>query len=213
MSAQVATAQAQIGTVHAVTYLDLSPASVEASRTLLGQYRDAMLAQGALVAQAYAEIARPGRFAIRALWQTLPALEANVASESTRKLASELEKLQLAPADPRRHDGFSIGLGAADAGPDAVYVLTHVDVPPPLLAGLEPMLKQVAEASRMESGAIAFDVLQQTSRKNHFTVFECWRTHGAFDAHASGAAARAFRLQLGPMLGALYDQRLYRLVA
>ena len=85
-------------------------------------------------------------------------------------------------------------------------------MPPPQLGALEPLLRQVAEASRKEAGAMMFDVLLQANRKNHFTVVEGWQSGKAFEVHSAGEAARQFRDKLGPMLGALYDQRVYKLV-
>jgi quinol monooxygenase YgiN len=47
-------------------------------------------------------------------------------------------------------------------------------------------------------------------RPNHFTLEEGWASHLAFDAHQAAAPTRQFRDKLTPMLGALYDQRIYR---
>ena len=65
-------------------------------------------------------------------------------------------------------------------------------------------------ASRRESGALRFDLLQSTERANHETLAEAWESEAARRAHEVSAAARAFRRGLGPLLGALYDDRLYR---
>ena len=59
-------------------------------------------------------------------------------------------------------------------------------------------------------GNQGFGVWQQTSRPNHFTVVEVWKDQKAYDARGSAAPQRTFRDKLGPMLGALYDERLYR---
>ena len=48
-----------------------------------------------------------------------------------------------------------------------------------------------------------FDVFQQTSRPNHFTVVEIWRDQNAYDAHITSAHTKRFREQLTPMSGAL----------
>jgi len=61
--------------------------------------------------------------------------------------------------------------------------------------------------SAKEPGNMRFVVAQQTGRPNHFTVSEIWA-----DAHRAAAQTRHFRDMLGPMLGALYDQRIYRAV-
>jgi hypothetical protein len=43
-------------------------------------------------------------------------------------------------------------------------------------------------------------------------VVEAWRGQRAYDARGSAAPQRTFRDKLGPMLGALYDERLYRII-
>jgi quinol monooxygenase YgiN len=52
-------------------------------------------------------------------------------------------------------------------------------------------------------------VFQQKSRPNHFTVVEAWGNRKALADHVTAAHTRAFRQQLLPMAGALYDERLY----
>jgi quinol monooxygenase YgiN len=41
-------------------------------------------------------------------------------------------------------------------------------------------------------------------------VVEIWIDRNALEAHAVAAHTRQFREQIGPMSGALYDERLYR---
>ena len=74
------------------------------------------------------------------------------------------------------------------------------------------MLKELGEGGPKEPGNLRFVVAQQTGRQNHFTVSEIWADRTSFDAHLAAAQTRHFRDRLGPMLGALYDQRIYRAV-
>jgi quinol monooxygenase YgiN len=55
-------------------------------------------------------------------------------------------------------------------------------------------------------------VLQLPNRLNHFAVIETWRDRQTLEAHQAAAHTRDFRTKLAPMAGALYDERLYRLV-
>ena len=73
-------------------------------------------------------------------------------------------------------------------------------------------VKQLAEDSRKHAGNLTFDVWQQTNRPNHFTVVESWANRGAFDVHEMQKETREFRMKLGPMSGALYDERLYKVL-
>ena len=62
------------------------------------------------------------------------------------------------------------------------------------------------------SGNLQFDVWRQEGRPNHFTVIEALTNGGSFDVHEMQKETREFRMRLGPMLGALYDERLYKVM-
>lgn len=197
--------------VHVVTYLDLAPESVAKAKPLLQLYRDASAkSSGSAGVDIFQEIGRPGRIVVRETWADQKAFEAQGKSAASSALTSGLKSFELAPPDQRVHLDFASGAGPAKAASGAVHVFTHVDVPPPRQGDLEPMLKSVQAASVKAATSIRFDVLQQSSRKNHFTVVETWSNRKALDAQALAPAQRDFRNKLGPMLGALYDQRLYR---
>jgi quinol monooxygenase YgiN len=66
--------------------------------------------------------------------------------------------------------------------------------------------------SRKEAGAGRFEIFQQGNRPNHFSVVEIWKNQRAYDAHITAAHTKKFRDQLTPMSGALYDERLYRVL-
>ena len=84
--------------------------------------------------------------------------------------------------------------------------------PPPRKDEVIAALNPLAEQSRKGGGNQRFDVWQQTSRPNHFTVVEAWKDQKAYDARGTAEPQRTFRAKLGPMLGALYDERIYRSV-
>ena len=110
------------------------------------------------------------------------------------------------------HNAFGVGPNAPVTAKGAVYVASHVDVPPPRKDDLIALLNPLAEASRKGDGNLRYEVVQQTSRPNHFTVVEVWKDKKAYDARGSAAAQKTFRDKLGPMLGALYDERIYQAV-
>ena len=100
------------------------------------------------------------------------------------------------------------GAGAVPP-PGAVHVVTHVDVIPPRKDDGAAALESLARASRASAGNLRFDVVQQSSRPNHFTVIETWTDARSAEAHSMAAPTRAFRDTLAPMTGALYDERFY----
>jgi quinol monooxygenase YgiN len=91
-------------------------------------------------------------------------------------------------------------------------VITHIDVTAQFKDEAIAMMKRLAAASRMEPGSQSYEIWQQNNRLNHFAVAEIWKDRPALDAHNGAATTREFREKLGPMMGALYDDRLYRTV-
>jgi quinol monooxygenase YgiN len=86
-----------------------------------------------------------------------------------------------------------------------------VDVPPPRKDETEILLRNLAEQSRGDEGNVRFDVYQQNApRTNHFTVYAVWKDESAFVSHETKPHSRQFRDALGPMLGAPYDDRIYK---
>jgi len=71
-------------------------------------------------------------------------------------------------------------------------------------------VKQLSDDSRKHADNLRFDAWQQTNRPNHFTVVEAWADRKAYEGHVQAAHTRQFRDKLGPMSGALYDERLYK---
>jgi quinol monooxygenase YgiN len=55
---------------------------------------------------------------------------------------------------------------------------------------------------------LRYEVFQQTPSRNHFTVFAVWKDRKSFDSHETKTYIRG--IPLGPMLGAPYDERLYK---
>jgi quinol monooxygenase YgiN len=109
------------------------------------------------------------------------------------------------------HLGFAVGTQAGPRGLGALHVVTHVDVPPARREETEVLLKGLADQSRQDVGNLRFDVFQQvTPRTNHFTVLAVWENDAAFVSHEAQHHTRQFREALGPMLGAPYDERLYK---
>jgi len=211
-----ANAQAQTpapaGPIYVAAYAEVGANSVKEGTALLKQFRDAVREEngnmGAYVAQ---EVGRANRFLILEIWKDQAAFDAHGKSAATMAFGDKFKELQNAPLDVRVHSGMAV-VDSPAAGTDALVVASHVDVPPPRKDELITALNPLAVDSRKVSGNQRFEVWQQTSRPNHFTVVEAWRGQRAYDARGSAAPQRTFRDKLGPMLGALYDERLYRII-
>lgn len=199
--------------VFAVTYIEAGAAAAEAVaaalRRLGSQSKTAAGNLGLLVLR---ESGRPSRFAIVEEWRGRQTLDN--AGQDMETLQDRLAGQLPAPFDRRPSSGFLVAAGPRPrSSGDPVHVLTHVDVPPPSKDACIRLLEALTVASRNETGARRFDVLQQDSRPNHFTLVEAWDDAEAQARHVMADHAVAFRRALTPMLGALYDERLYRAIA
>ncbi len=208
-----APAPAPSGPVHVATYVEVAPASAKAGVALLRQYRDAARKEdGNLRVEVAQEHGRPNRLVLLEIWKDQAAFEAHGKNAATAQFRDKLKGIHAGPYDERVHRGFSVGPTDTSSARGAVTVVSHVDVPPPRREECEALLRALAEESRKDAGNLRFEVDQQTNRPNHFTVVEVWKDRKAYDGRTAAAAQRSFRDKLGPMLGALYDERLYRAV-
>jgi quinol monooxygenase YgiN len=199
------------GTAYVVTYIEVAPSAqgdvagllkavAAASRTEPGNERYDVLQR----------IDRENQFAILEAWTDLKAAEAHLSGAALKQFKEKLKPVEISFYDERPSNGIAVAPSPAEAGKDAIYAVTHVDVTPPNKDACIAMLKQLAEDARKEPGAVRFEAWQQNNRGNHFTVTEIWKSRAAIDGHIVAPATKEFREKLGPMSGALYDERLYR---
>jgi quinol monooxygenase YgiN len=202
-------AAAENATFYTVTYIEVGPVLAKVGAGALRTYRDAgRKDQGAVSLDVLQRIDRPNQFTVLGAWASQMAYEAHANGEHSKKLQEKLASMLASPPDTRQHNALAVA--PAKAGKDPVFAVTHVDVIPSQKDNALPALQQLADASRKHAGNLEFQVWQQTSRPNHFTVVEAWANRGAFDLHQMQKETREFRNKLGPMSGALYDERLYK---
>ena len=199
--------------IYSVTYVEVMPTSRADGVAALKRYREAARKEdGNLRCEVVSRIGQPHQFAILEVWKDGKAFEAHGKSANTTQAREKIQAIRNAPTDERVHIGVSVGpLQPGPAG-DAVYVATHVDVIPPRKEDGLAAVKQLGEDSRAHAGNVRFEVVQQTNRPNHFTVVEIWKDAKAVEMHSMAEATRQFRDKLGPMSGALYDERMFKAV-
>lgn len=196
----------EAGALYAVTYLEVFVASAGAAAAGLREHAARCRSvDGNLGCEALAEAGRPDRFAIVEAWRDAAARD----PASIETLEAGLAPHLAAPLDHRPSLGFDVA-PARPGGEPAVFVLTHVDVVPPAKEAGLALLVDLARASRKEAGARRVDVLQQDNRANHLTLVEAWADAAALNSHRAAAHTRTFRARIAPLIGALYDERLYR---
>ncbi len=210
---QAAHAQtAPSATIYAVTYFDIIPADHAKAVALLRPFAQATRKEdGNVEFTLLEEIGRGGRMATIEAWHGKAALEAHRAAVET--LANKLQPFFAAPFDTRQFLPLSIGPRADNAKlGSTVYVLTHIDVFPDGKDQATGLVKGFAEASRKDKGAERFDALVWDGHPNHFHLIEAWTDSGARQAQADADQTKTFRSNLVPLEGALYDERLYKVV-
>ncbi len=209
---QAALAQDAAQPVYIVTYTEVAPSAASDARKLLLAYAgDMRKASGAVQVDALQRISDPGHFALIEQWLSLAAKQAFAATDPATKFRAALSPLQSAAYDERIHVALSVGPSKPASG-DPIVILTHVDVVPTQVEPGTAKVKAFVEEGRSAKGNRRFDDVVQASRKNHFTVIESWDSLADKNAWISTKTAKAFREELQPMSGALYDERAYRLV-
>jgi quinol monooxygenase YgiN len=206
-------AQAPSG-VYVATYLEVQPASARQGAELATRYANAARMQpGNVRVQALQELGQTNRFIIIEAWQDQPSFAAQSKAAHTIEFQDRLKPIQRSPYDQRLHRGFAIDPMPLDGGRNAVYVVTHVDVPGARREEAETLLRRLQQPSLKDTGRFRYDVYQQVEpRTNHFKVFAAWSSRGSFDAYGGTTHWLQFREALAPMLGALYDERLYQAI-
>jgi quinol monooxygenase YgiN len=95
--------------------------------------------------------------------------------------------------------------GAEGAG--AAYVVTYIETLTSTADRAAELLRQLAAASRKESGNLRFEVLQRIHQPDHFAILEAWADTAAHSAHTAANHTRDFLAHLHSLLRAPYDAR------
>jgi quinol monooxygenase YgiN len=207
-------AHADDDAVYLTTYVEALPLDALSAQSgaalALERYRDASRKEaGNLRFDVLIELGRPNRFVILQAWRSADALDAHDKAETTAKYRQAMDGMQSVPPDIRANAGLFVDPEPHENRPGAIYVVTHIDVTGDHKDDCVKLLRVMSDGTIREPGNLRYDVFQQKSRPNHFTVVEAWVNRKALADHAAALPTRAFRQQLLPMAGALYDERIY----
>ena len=201
------------GPLFNVVYFEVGPTdAAQTAATARARAEAVRKEDGNLAFEVFQEIARPSRFAIVEVWRDKQAAEAHGKTAAGTSLAQQLQASFIDGLATRPHNGLALATSQAQIPPQALYVVTHVDVFPTFKDQAVELVKAQAEAARKNDGNLRFEVLQWDGHPNHFTLVAAWRDRQAFDASAAAPHTRDFRHKLNPLEGALYDERLYQAV-
>jgi quinol monooxygenase YgiN len=198
------------GAPYAVTYLEVMPSAKADAIKLIKEVAAASRKEpGNLRFEVLQRMDRDNQFAILEAWNDPKAREAHESGAAMTQFRDKLKPLRSGPYDERPSQPITVAAEPAAGGKGSVYVVTHVDVAPPSKDATIDLLKKFADDSRKEPSSVRFEVWQQNNRANHFTVSEIWKNREAVDSHIVTASTKGFREALGPMSGALFDDRIY----
>jgi quinol monooxygenase YgiN len=196
-------------TSYAVTYIEVVPSAEHEAAGLLKEVAAASRKEaGNQRYDILQRIDRANQFVILEAWTDPKAAEVHAGGSVLKQFKDKLKPLQAGFYDERPSVG--VASSPTPVGEGTIYVVTHVDVAPPRKDDCIVLLKKLVEDARKEPNAERIEAWQQTNRTNHFTVAEMWKNRAAQEAHIAAASTREFREKLGPMSGALYDERLYK---
>jgi len=200
--------------VYLVAYVDIIPASRAAMVSALKQYREVTgRASGDARVETFEQVGRPGHFVVVERWKDQTTLDAHRLTAHAKAFRDAMQPIRVSGYDERPYKALSADPAAQSGSGRTVYVVSHVDIGGGGGQADAPgMLRRLAEASRQESGALRFDVLQHAMRGNHFTVVEVWRDQSALDAHVAASHTRTYRDTLQPISGSPVDERVFAAV-
>jgi quinol monooxygenase YgiN len=193
--------------VFAVAYIEVIPSMTgQASELLQAHAKTSQAREGNLRFQLLQRIGRPNHFAILDAWQGGQHRDEHTAA--SKAFREELDALLYSPYDERKSvPAFATSAGGGDG---EVYALTHIDFAPPALEQGLKFVEALVASSRREDGAVDIGVIVQQDRRNHMTLFEVWSSAATHEAHITSEQTMYARDGMQSLIGALYDERLYR---
>jgi len=196
-----------------VSYVDVMPSARAAMAAALKQYRDASRKEDGYVRlELLEQIGRPGHFAVVETWKDQKAFDAHGMAAPLKQFRDALQPIRLSGYDQRPYKILTVASASAAGNDQAIHVVAHVDTVGGPQADAPGLLNRLAEASRKEQGCLRFDVLQNTTRMNHFTVIAIWQNQQALDAHDAAPHTKQYREVLQPISGSPLDERVYKAV-
>jgi quinol monooxygenase YgiN len=206
--------QQETAAVYCVTYFEVTPSTITGAERLLRQLRaESRQAPRNLRFEVLQRRDRPNQFLIVEAWADSGAHDDNATSARVKHFRDALQPSLISGYDERVHTGLVAGpVSSGGATQGAIYAVTHVDFIPPKKDEGIAALRELSAASLHDSGNLRFEVLQQASRPNHLTLVEIWNDQAAFEKHEVAAHTVLFRQSALPLSGALFDQRLYRVL-
>src|SRR5712664_1881878 len=101
----------------------------------------------------------------------------------------------------------------AQAGGDAIYGMTALDVAPGAAAQGVAMLRQYRDGALKQAGNMGVTLLQEADWPNRFVIYESWKDQAAYDANEKAAHSAELSAKLKAMGAVPIDRRAYNVLA
>jgi quinol monooxygenase YgiN len=199
--------------IYIVTYIDVLPRQKAQGIKALKQFRSACANEpGNMRCEAVQRMEQQNEFALLEVWKDQKAYQTHAAGAGAQ-LREKLKPILASPYDERLHTGLSVLPPQPAPNGRIVYAVTHVDAVPGKETSAIPILTRMAETGREEQGNGRLEMLRQLAPlTNHFTLVEIWSNKRLLENHQAQTVTMQFRDTLQPLLGAPYDERLYKIL-
>ena len=186
-------------TMYVVSYVEAAPASQAQVATMLRQLADASRKEGPVRFEVLQRTTESNQFVILEIWKDQQALDKHTAAAHTTQFREQVAPLLLAPIDERLCIATTVA--PLREGRGAVYVVTHVDVPPGAAKRSCRSSGPSPTRAARTPGNVRFDVVHQKAKTNHFTVIGVWSDQKSDDDHQLAAHTKDFRSKITPVAG------------
>jgi (4S)-4-hydroxy-5-phosphonooxypentane-2,3-dione isomerase len=109
--------------------------------------------------------------------------------------------------------GLPHGTALAQAGGEAIYGVTALDVLPGATKEGVALLKQYRDQSLKQPGNLGVTLLQEADWPNRFIIYEAWKDQAAYEANDKAAHTAQLRDKLKAVAASPYDRRNYSVIS
>jgi (4S)-4-hydroxy-5-phosphonooxypentane-2,3-dione isomerase len=109
--------------------------------------------------------------------------------------------------------GLPQGTAFAQAGGEAIYGVTALDVLPGKTNDGVALLKQYRDQSLKQPGNLGVTLLQEADWPNRFIIYEGWKDQAAYEANDKAAHTAQLRDKLKAVAASPYDRRNYSVIS
>jgi quinol monooxygenase YgiN len=198
------------GHVYRLAYLDVQGSDTTEAESILKAYGSGVVTQpGNIGLELMQRVFRSNQFVVLETWKDQESYQDFTNSPTYQAYLSSIKPYLTAGYAEYRQTALDV---ATSERQGEITLVTHVDIMPPRKEQGTTLLVDYAGKFRKAEGNTAYNLIVQPGRLNHITVVESWANLAAYQAHSETPDFKAYRHALQPLMGSLYDERLYKLL-